>query len=403
MKIEIEKQHLPFFKSATNILSRDTTIRPETTLWLDCIDRNTVRITTNNGSVEYTHCIPAKVTNRTEEGVVGFNGYMLRKLLSQISSNITIETKATGTILNHKNGKIKLQTSSLNYFIDNEKEPEDPKKRYSVKNFKKYIQSIQHCTVLDGNSDASFLRCLFLSNAETSDGPRVSMCALNGHQFARQLFFVDQNIGRINCGEDGILIDKNHFSTITNFTDNNECLFLFSDTRVFFKNRMEELLSVPRVIDIKYPDYTKFLNKFTDSSVKTAKINRQNFQDSLERGRIISDKKSDQDVHLTFNDNKLSFFIEDGDAGVNSGASTSEEMEVEFSGNEKFEILFRINSLYDVVNHFNDIEIYLSFTNSIGPCKVYGADESYIAIIMPVEEITGITNEQDNAETESAQ
>lgn len=134
---------------------------------------------------------------------------------------------------------------------------------------------------------------------------------------------------------------------------------------------------VSKVVDGKFPDYTKVI---PTSYEKQIKLDRQALQQALQRAAILSNEKI-RGVRLVLTKDALSIICTN-----NEQEEAEEELAIEYSA-EPLDIGFNINYLLDVLNHVDgsQVEIALGDANSSALITIPGhGDFKYVVMPMRI-------------------
>lgn len=136
---------------------------------------------------------------------------------------------------------------------------------------------------------------------------------------------------------------------------------------------------VCRLIDARFPDYNAVIPKNND---KTLRISRSEFQNSLRRISIFSNRTTYQ-VVLRMTEEQLTLTAQD----IDYSNEASETMPCEYTG-EPMDIGFNARLLLEMVNSFNNDEIVLEFSTP-GRAAIMlptenNSNEELFTLIMPI-------------------
>lgn len=132
---------------------------------------------------------------------------------------------------------------------------------------------------------------------------------------------------------------------------------------------------VSKVIDGKFPDYTKVIPA---NYHKHVTLDRAPLQQALQRAAILSNEKF-RGVRVVLTDKSLTVMSANSDQ-----EEAQEDLEVDYNG-EALDIGFNVGYLLDVLSHLSDDEVTLSFGEASSSCLMTlpGVD-SFKYVVMPM-------------------
>lgn len=339
---------------------------------------DTVSFCSTDSNIEFAATFEADVK---ESGICGVNGKNFFDLIKRcpegdIRLRLTnSETQEDAKVLEIKQGRrlYNLPCNEAAWF----QEPNAFPDKFVVWEgdfFKNVIDHVSFCISNEEIFDA--IGCLYM-HAEKS---RVSVCALNGHQFAKVDFLHDELATFV--GKSEILIPRKYTQNIRRILGNNDLDIATTEKRFFLRSSDgSEMLSVPTSRE-KYPDYSAFLARLNVDTVSHMRIVRKDMLASLERIAVFNSDGGETSVFFDLTENEITLTAEGNTIG-----KAKEILDMEYDGKLK-RIAFPTKNLIEILSHFQSYEITLTFTNEEGPCSVTGNDDAndqdYTVLVMPM-------------------
>ncbi|MBQ7456235.1 MAG: DNA polymerase III subunit beta [Desulfovibrio sp.] len=373
MKIIFAKERVfPGVQRAISIMPSKSGAAALRALWINAKD-DTLTIQSTDANLEFTGSYPAEVQ---EPGFIGIQGQIFSGLVGTCQGNVELSyTEGDGSVqLTHAAGVCKLPVQSLNWYASMKPFPETPLIDWSGDMVKEIIDRISFC-INDDATTLDALSCLYI----TRNDERIDICGLNGHEFARYTIIHDQMMH--NLPEDGVLIQRSYLSHLNKFLNNDEIEVNFTDSSAFFKNSNNEMLTIPRVANIIYPNYKNFLSRLEEFSTLT--VEKDAFMHALNR---IATVNTDTDSCTDLNIDESNTFIKCS-ANIENTGEVEEKISITYDGNIR-KISFRTKHLLTILDHFVSKTITMRLTSDVGPCSFEGDDDPfYQVVLMPVHTI----------------
>ena len=151
-----------------------------------------------------------------------------------------------------------------------------------------------------------------------------------------------------------------------------------SDTKI--RLTIGNAILTSKLVDAQYPNYRIVIPKQNE---KIATINTKQFICAID---LVSAAGSDKvkPVQLTFSMNKLVASASSKEEG-NAVAGT-EELDIEYNGNEQFSVSFNLRFLLDIANQIDGDKLTLAIQDALSPTliKSAGKDADTLFILMPM-------------------
>ena len=137
---------------------------------------------------------------------------------------------------------------------------------------------------------------------------------------------------------------------------------------------LKSIYLVSKVIEGNYPNYNQVIPKETDKRIK---IERELFQECVQRASLVVDKDEDQSVKLKISNNTMEI------SSSSSGLGESyESMAIGYEGPE-VQISFNPSFVLDPLKALNQDEIFFEFKDDFSP-GVFKTLDSFLCVIMPL-------------------
>ena len=345
------------------------------TVWI-IAENDSVTFQSTDANIEFTGTYGADVE---EPGMVGVQGQIFHGLISNCLGQLQLSYKEDDNTLylTHSNGVCKLPVVTKNWFQEMAKFPEDNAIDWTGDFLQTAINKVIYC--IDDESSLDALTCLLIKPRENKDG-KIDICGLNGHQFAMFSFVHEKMLEKIPS--EGLLIQRIYLPQISKWLNKDEISINFTDKRIFFKNKINEIFSVPRV-NYEFPDYNNFLSKLEVDDVSHLHLNRSDLKGALNRiSTVNTDIKNCTDFYISEEKNVIDCYAK----GESSG-EVSEKFNIQYDGNIR-KITFRTKDLLTILDHFGSENLTMRITTDEGPCGIEGDDDiDYLVVIMPIKTI----------------
>ncbi|MDR2412690.1 MAG: DNA polymerase III subunit beta [Rickettsiales bacterium] len=154
-----------------------------------------------------------------------------------------------------------------------------------------------------------------------------------------------------------------------------DVLVELSDTKTRFTVGAATMTS--KLVDAQYPNYRVVIPKGND---KIAIFDRKQFVSAVDLVSVASQDKT-KSVQLTFSMNKLVINASSPDAGT-----ATQELDIEYNGDDTFTILFSVKFLLDIANQVDGDKFQMEMQDSMFPTIIKSTDKETDAlfILMPL-------------------
>jgi DNA polymerase-3 subunit beta len=147
----------------------------------------------------------------------------------------------------------------------------------------------------------------------------------------------------------------------------------FSDNQILFS--FESSFVISRLIEGEYPSYKKVIPQ---RSGKEVKVDREDFLSATRRASIFTDQDS-MAIKLNIRKKKMTISKNTPYLG-----EAKEEVEIEYTGTDEFDIGFNPRYLMDVLKNLTDDEVVFEVNDSNRPGVIRRGDE-YIYVVLPMQ------------------
>ena len=139
--------------------------------------------------------------------------------------------------------------------------------------------------------------------------------------------------------------------------------------------RTADFVFTSKLIDGKYPDYTKVIPA---SQNKLVRVEREALRESLSRAAILSNEKY-RGVRLTLANNGLKISAHNPEQ-----EEAQEEILADYNG-EAIEIGFNVNYMLEAINALHSQQVVIGLTDANSSCTISSPDtKTPLYVIMPM-------------------
>jgi DNA polymerase III subunit beta len=206
----------------------------------------------------------------------------------------------------------------------------------------------------------------------TISGVKAKMIATDGHRLAFVEMMTGQEIMDIE-----VIVPQKGIKEIQRMISSGaeEILFGVTENHIAFKVGNETILT--RLVDGKFPDYSKVIPQNTQYEIK---INKESLNNSLRRVSLFSDLKV-RGVKLEFRENTLHVTASTPEYG-----EAKDQIPVDYNG-ETISTGFNVNYLLDLLRTIDTEDVILKVSDPSGPIVFEPSEKQnyhYLAIVMPM-------------------
>ena len=328
-----------------------------------------VKITATDLDLVYTEEIPAiKVTNEgstTTSASVFYD--ILRKLPSGAQVNMSLNT----------NNRLKLETgnstfsllciSTENFPLSNEV--------FETKNFevdsKKFLKLLHKTKIsISGDETRHYLSGIFFHKTNSKENTYLTGVSTDSHRLSSSSLKIDTNTEF----ESTILPKKTVFQLLSLLEETTSNLKI-SSSKSKIKFEIQNSVLVSKVIDGKFPDYSKVIPA---NNEKKLEIKLNEFKNSIERViSVSSDKKEGLKMHLTKGTIKMSVNSPNSGEGVENLSATYNADDIN--------IVFNSRYLIDIASQIENDTIVVLLKDAGSPVMIRDlSDKNSFYVVMPM-------------------
>ena len=370
MQFQIKRDKL--LKSLTiahNIIERKNTIPILSNVLLE-IKNNKLNIIATDLDIIFHD----EITNDLkidQEGSTTTSATVLYDLLRKLPSNLDVtfdlqsENKLKISAKNSKFNLLCLPTDNFPNFAD------DFKSSPIKLDGKKFLSLLNKTKISMSNDDTRhYLNGIFIHTTASNKGTYLTGVATDTHRLSSSSMEIDN----IENFKPFILPKKMVFQLSNLLQESSENISLtVSDTKIQFKIGTCKIVS--KVIDGKFPDYTKVVPK---NNKKILNINAKDFIQSVERVITVSiDRK--EGVKITLDKGNIQLFVNSSSSGEGK-----ETLPVNYN-DENLTISFNSRYLLDIASEIEDEKIEMNLNDSVSPVLIQdNSDKNSYYVIMPM-------------------
>jgi len=351
------------------------------TIWLHAVG-GTLRILSTDSSLEFTGQYPAKVV---EEGLCGVQGKSFFELVRKLPPGeigFKLDEASGNLLITQGSRRYKLPVSDRNWFQNFAPFPEAGGVLWSGDFLQELLDRVLYCISDEDTMEA--MACMFMR--PDSQGAKVEVCGLNGHQFSLVAFLNDDIHAMLP--PDGILMQKKYVTELRRWLSTDEIDLAISEKRLFFRAQIKddageaatkvEIFSLP-LSYYQYPDYNSFVSNLSRDDISTLAIDRLELMDALDRVAIFNTDNNRCAYFLFENPGELSLRSQGQEAG-----EASETLDCAYTGSLA-KVAFPTKDISDILAHFHSAKVSLTLTGAEGPCGIAGEEDAdCLVIIMPM-------------------
>ncbi|MBL7669943.1 MAG: DNA polymerase III subunit beta [Bdellovibrionaceae bacterium] len=364
MKLEIEKKDLLNLIGKTqNIVDKRNTMPVLVNILLEATgDR--LKVMATDLEVSLTDLVPAKIS---QEGKVGVSAKSLFEITRKLSDGPISLSKKENNWLEIKQGKYLSKIVGIGH----EEYPVFPdyKPQTSMKIEASVFRDMIDKTIYSVSTDETryHLNGVYFELSTT-----LKMIATDGHRMS----LVTKNILDLPANQtQGAIIPRKGLHEINKIIEGADGEIRFSIEGSQFLIFYKSMTLMIRLIEGRYPDYTKFIPTNLPTKLK---INTEAFLNCIERVSLLANQKS-KAVLLTFLSGKLEISSNNPELG-----DAKEELEISYEGpilKIGFNAKYFTDILTNIKNEFIDFELKdQSSPSLIRPHN----DLSYSCVLMPM-------------------
>jgi DNA polymerase-3 subunit beta len=237
-------------------------------------------------------------------------------------------------------------------------------------------------TIAQGVLKEMIKKTLFAVSTETSrqylngvyfdiEGEFLRLVSTDG----RRLALIDRPAAFASGSSLGIIVPQKVLTELAHTLDTEgELEIAFSENQIFFSFGAATYAS--NLIDGNFPNYDQVIPKKQE---KILYIERETFNDTLNRSSLLTDEKQNNQIHFNFSPERAVVSVNNADAG-----SYDDEIAIEYAG-EPIDIAFNIKYLKEYLKETLSDKIRIEMNTPLSPVSLHiDSDEKYLYVVMPM-------------------
>lgn len=365
MKLSCSRDEL---LNAINIVSKAVSSRTTLPI-LECIlltaDENGLKLTSNDMelAIESSY-IEADIE---EEGTVALDAKFFSDIIRKVNGDevsITTDEKNAAVI---KSGRSEFKISGQNG-EDFPPIPEVEKdSRFVIS--QNDLRNLIRQTIFSISQDES--KPVFTGELIEIEDNMIDFVSVDGYRISYKNAELIQSVGSKRAIVPGKSLGE--IAKILSSEEDEKAVLYFTENHIMAD--INGNIVVSRLIQ---GDFIKYQQSFTNEYKTSAKVNKSELMNSLERASLISRDSKKIPVKLEIKDNNIIIT-------ANAETSTAyEEVSAEIDG-DKLLIAFNPRYLIDALRAIDDDEVYMHFNTSLSPCVFKSVEgDSYKYLVLPL-------------------
>ena len=202
---------------------------------------------------------------------------------------------------------------------------------------------------------------------------KITSVALDGFRLAKATMPIKEQTARVS-----VIVPGRSLNEISKLlTENDENIRVFIQ-RNYLMVQVDNTKIITRLIDGDFINYNNIINNDFTTIIT---VNKNQFEDALDRASILSRVSNDNSVKLSIKDQLLTLTSQSEIGNV------TEKLPIVLEGNE-LNISFDSRFIKDCLRVCKDEFLKLCFTTSISPCIIKANEnDSYLFLILPLKQL----------------
>ena len=328
-----------------------------------------IKITATDLDIIYSEQVPVK--NLEKEGSTTTSASILYDILRKIESNAQVKFSLQNTNkLNMVSGNSKfnlLCISPDNFPLSDEDINIDPFEVSSKKMLK-----ILNKTKISISSDETrhYLNGIYLHKIKLEDKVFLCSVATDSHRLSSSSLEISPNINF-----EPIILPKKTIYQLISLLEQDTSVIKVSNNKSKIKFQMSNGILISKVIDGRFPDYSKVVPKDND---KILKIKLNEFKNAIERVTTVSSDRK-EGLKMLLSKDSLQLTVN----SPNSGEGI-ENMNVQFNSKD-MNISFNSRYLIDIASQIEDDSIIINLKDGASPVLIKDfSDKNSFHVVMPM-------------------
>jgi len=328
-----------------------------------------VRITATDLDIIYSEEIPA--ISVTEEGSTTTSASIFYDILRKLTANSKIEF----TLVDKK--KIKLESGNSRFNLPC-MSPEDfplSNEDFTTKSFKiqpqKLLKLLNKTKIsISGDETRHYLNGIFLHKTKLKNTTYLTGVSTDSHRLSSSSCEIEPN-----TEFEPIILPKKTIFQLLSLLDETSNEVKISNNKSKIKFEMQNSVLISKVIDGKFPDYSKVIPLNND---KKLQINLNDFKNSIERVITVSSDRK-EGLKITLSKGNICLSINN----PNSGEGI-ENIKAEFNSDD-MNIIFNSSYLLDITSQIENEMILINLKDPGSPVMIKDlSDGNSFYVVMPM-------------------
>tara|TARA_Y100000590_G_scaffold468678_1_gene652526 strand:- start:3383 stop:4498 length:1116 start_codon:yes stop_codon:yes gene_type:complete len=360
-----------FLKSighANGIIERKTTLPILSNILIEAKDSK-IRITATDLDIIYSEAIPLEELKKEGSTTTSANILydILRKLEANAKVQLSLESPNRLKLVSGNSKFNLLCISSDNFPLSDE---DIDQKTFEIPS-EKVLKLLNKTKISISNDETRhYLNGIYLHKTKTENKSFLSAVATDSHRLSFSSLEIDPN-----ADFSSIILPKKTIFQLISLIEQNTSVIKISNNKSKIKFEMDNGILISKVIDGRFPDYSKVIPKNND---KVLKVKLNKFKNSIERVTTVSsDHKAGLKMTITKNSLQLSVNSPNSGEGI-------ENMDIEFNA-EDMNISFNSRYLIDITSQVENDLITIDLKDAGSPALIKDlSDKNSFHVVMPM-------------------
>ena len=328
-----------------------------------------IKITATDLDLIYSEEIPTK--DLTKEGSTTTSANILYDILRKIESNAKIEISLQDV------NKLKLVSGNSKFnllCISPDNFPlsgEDIKEKTFEISSQEILKLLNKTKIAISNDETRhYLNGIYLHKTNLDNKSLLTAVATDSHRLSSSSLEINSDIGF-----ESVILPKKTVFQLISLLEQGTTITKISNNKSKIKFETNNGILISKVIDGRFPDYTKVIPKNND---KILEIKLNEFKNSIERVTTVSsDRKEGLKMILSNNSLQLSVNSPNGGEGI-------ENINVKFNS-EDMSISFNSKYLIDIASQIENDSIIINLKDAASPVLIRDlSDKNSFHVVMPM-------------------
>ncbi len=328
-----------------------------------------IKVTATDLDIIYSEEV--SVNNLVKEGSTTTSATVLYDILRKLESNAEINFSLQNTNklkMVCGNSKFNLLCISPDNFPLSEENIDQNTFEVSSKKILKLLNKTR--ISISNDETRHYLNGIFLHKTKFENKTFLSGVATDSHRLSSSSCEIEST-----TNFESIILPKKTIYQLISLLEQNNNSIKISNNKSKIKFQLDSGVLVSKVIDGRFPDYSKVVPKDND---KILQIKLNEFKNSIERVTTVSSDKK-EGVKMNISKAALQLSVNSPNSGEGS-----ETMEVSFNSND-MSISFNSRYLIDIASQIENETIILNLKDSASPVVIKDlSDKNSFHVVMPM-------------------